>query len=280
MVQIEPGNVLFQTAEDGLADTISWRLSDAGADQSRIWVVDESYQGLTLNDDRLRTAIEKLRPRLVVIDPLQAYLGADRDMHRANEVRPLLARLNLLAGEYKCAILLIGHQNKSTAGKGIYRGLGSIDIAAAARSVLVVGEAEGQRHRRAMVQIKSSLAPKGRAQLFDLDPETGFAWAGPSDLSEDEVLYPQAERRAPARKEAEAFLLEVLKDGRRRGTEIEREATELGIAHKTLRKARENLCKRPERGSGSDMAWYWELAPIYKQGQEGQQGQVALFHTD
>ena len=86
----EPMNVIYQTAEDGLADTIKPRLESAGADCTRVLVIDESKRELTLCDARLEEAIRRTAAKLIVLDPLQAYLGSDVDMHRANEVRPVL----------------------------------------------------------------------------------------------------------------------------------------------------------------------------------------------
>ena len=71
--------------------------------------------------------------------PDTGFLGAAVDMHRANEIRPLMKRVAVLAEKYHCAIILIGHMNKNSNGKSSYRGLGSIDFQAAARSVLIVG---------------------------------------------------------------------------------------------------------------------------------------------
>ena len=133
-------NVIFQTAEDGLADTIKPRLENAGADCSKIFVIDEAEHALTLDDARLKAAILETKAKLVIIDPIQAYLGADKDMHRANEIRPIMSKLSRIAEETGAAIIVIGHLNKAHSGKSIYRGLGSIDIAAAARSILTVGE--------------------------------------------------------------------------------------------------------------------------------------------
>ncbi len=93
----EPMNVIYQTAEDGLADTIKPRLESAGADCTRVLVIDESKRELTLCDARLEEAIRRTGAKLIVLDPLQAYLGSDVDMHRANEVRPILKRLSLMA---------------------------------------------------------------------------------------------------------------------------------------------------------------------------------------
>jgi len=89
----EPVNVIYQTSEDGLEDTIKPRLLEAGADCSKIMVIDESQQELSMTDERLVMAIEETGAKLIILDPIQAYLGADVDMHRANEIRPFLKRL-------------------------------------------------------------------------------------------------------------------------------------------------------------------------------------------
>lgn len=85
---------------------------------------------LTLSDERIEKAIIENNARLVIIDPIQAYLGADVDMNRANEVRPIFMRLGQVAQRTGCAILLIGHLNKAAGMQSLQRGLGSIDIAA------------------------------------------------------------------------------------------------------------------------------------------------------
>ena len=131
--------VLYQTAEDGLGDTIKPRLIASGADCSKVIVIDESEESLTLIDDRIEKAIVETGAKLFIIDPLQAYLGAKVDMHRANEVRPIFKKLANVADRTGCAIVIIGHMNKNNGLKSVYRGLGSIDISAAARSILLVG---------------------------------------------------------------------------------------------------------------------------------------------
>ena len=110
---LEPLNVIYQTAEDGLADTIKPRLDAAGADCSRVLVIDESQRELTLCDHRLEQAVQQTRAQLIVLDPIQAYLGDGVDMHRANEVRPVLKRVAAMAERTGCAVILIGHMNKA-----------------------------------------------------------------------------------------------------------------------------------------------------------------------
>ncbi len=167
----EPMNVIYQTAEDGLADTIKPRLESAGADCTRVLVIDEGKRELTLCDARLEEAIRRTGAKLIVLDPLQAYLGSNVDMHRANEVRPVLKRLSLMAERTQCAVILIGHMNKAQGLKSGYRGLGSIDFRASARSVLIVGRLKSGDTLRIVAQDKNSLAPEGSSIAFELHPE-------------------------------------------------------------------------------------------------------------
>ena len=154
----ETVNIIYQTAEDGLADTVKPRLELAGADCERIAVIDESEKSLSMIDERLEGAIVRTHAKLLILDPIQAYLGGGMDMNRANEARDMTKRLGALAEKYKCAIILIGHMNKASGNKAAYRGMGSIDFFAVARSVLLVGRVEGESNIRAVVQIKNNLA--------------------------------------------------------------------------------------------------------------------------
>ena len=96
-----------------MADTIKPRLDAAGANCARVLVIDESQQELTLCDQRLEQAVCRTGAQLIVLDPIQAYLGNDVDMHRANEVRPVLKRVAAMAERTGCAVILIGHMNKA-----------------------------------------------------------------------------------------------------------------------------------------------------------------------
>ena len=130
MESFEPFNMIFQTAEDGLGDTVKPRLVSSGADLKRVLVIDDSENPLSLADDRIEKAIRENNAKLMVIDPLQAFLGANVDMNRANEVRPIFRKLADIAQSTGCAIVMIGHLNKASGTQSAYRGLGSIDIAA------------------------------------------------------------------------------------------------------------------------------------------------------
>lgn len=204
-------NVIYQTAEDGLGDTIKPPLLTARADCSRVLVIDDREQPLTVLDVRLEEAIMQTKARMVVLDPIQGFLGTDVDMYRANEIRPLMKRVAVLAEKYHCAIILIGHMNKNSNGKSSYRGLGSIDFQAAERSVLIVGRLKDEPETRVMCHVKSSLAPEGKSVAFRLDKETGFQWIGEYDISADDLL--SGDTRGEKSRIAKEFLLDILADG-------------------------------------------------------------------
>ncbi|HBU12928.1 MAG TPA: hypothetical protein DEB31_09475, partial [Clostridiales bacterium] len=111
--ELPPINVIYQTAEDGLADTIKPRLMSLGADCSRVMVIDETEHELTMRDKRLEIAIKKTGAKLLILDPIQAYLGGSIDMYRANEVRPVIKQISLMAERTGCAVIMIGHINKA-----------------------------------------------------------------------------------------------------------------------------------------------------------------------
>lgn len=170
-----PQRVIYQCSEDGVSDTIKPRLERCGADCRKVaFINEETYSGLTLDDERIRQAIIEFRPWLVVIDPIQAYLGSDSDLQIAGRARKLMQRLGMWASVYDCAIVLIGHLNKKEGTKGLYRSLGSIDVVAAARSVLQVERDSEDANIRIVRQIKNSLAPSDGEIRFSITAETGF----------------------------------------------------------------------------------------------------------
>lgn len=253
-VDLEPVNVIYQTAEDGLGDTIKPRLLSAGADCSRVMVIDDNDQALTMMDARLEEAIIRTKARLVVLDPIQGFLGAAVDMHRANEIRPLMKRVAVLAEKYHCAIILIGHMNKNSNGKSSYRGLGSIDFQAAARSVLIVGRIKDEPEIRVVCHVKSSLAPEGKSIAFRLDKDTGFEWIGEYDISADDLL--SGDNRGQKIHEAKEFLKEILVSGSVAQTKVAEEAESRGIKKKTLWNAKKELEIESVKIGNQ---WFWML---------------------
>lgn len=254
----EPMNVIYQSAEDGLADTVKPRLELAGADCERILVIDETDKSLSMIDERLEEAIVQTRARMLILDPIQAYLGGGMDMNRANEARDMTKKLGALAEKYQCAIVLIGHMNKAAGNKAAYRGMGSIDFFAVARSVLLVGRVEGEQNIRAVIQIKNNLAAFGHPKAFQLS-EDGFDWIGDYGITVDEVLGGIAPK-VNKLEQAKRMLRELaLTSDAMQSNEIFDMADEQGISKRTLENAKKELGIRAKKINNS---WYWELDKV------------------
>ena len=254
----EPVNVIYQSAEDGLADTVKPRLELAGADCERILVIDEKEKSLSMVDERLEKAIVQTKARMLILDPIQAYLGGGMDMNRANEARDMTKKLGALAEKHQCAIVLIGHMNKAAGNKAAYRGMGSIDFFAVARSVLLVGRVEGEPNIRAVIQIKNNLAAFGHPKAFALS-EDGFGWLGDYEITADEVLGGIAPK-ANKMEQAKRLLRELaLTSDAVQSNEIFDMADEQGISKRTLENAKRELGIRAKKINNS---WYWELDKV------------------
>ena len=246
METLEPFNIIYQTAEDGLGDTVKPRLMEADADLERVLVIDDRDTPLTLADERIARAIRENNARLVIIDPVQAFLGVDVDMNRANEVRPIFRSLGDIAQATGCAIVLIGHLNKAAGTQSTYRGLGSIDITAAVRSLLFIGKLKDIPTTRVLIHEKSSLAPPGQSLAFSLGDEKGFEWIGAYDITADELLAGTDTAKTESKTvQAQMLILELLADGKRMpSAELEKAVNERGISSRTMRTAKSRIGDR------------------------------------
>jgi len=257
---LNPVNIIYQSAEDGAEDTLKPRLVAAGADCSRIAFVDESKYGLKLNDRRIETAINETGARLLVLDPLQAYLGENSEMNRADGIRPMLKQLTSIADRTGCAVVVIGHMNKASGSKGIYRGLGSIDITAAARSVLLVGRIKSNPAVRVMLQLKNSLAGEGMPIAFEINDDSSVRWIGEYDITADELLNgeePLNDRNKLS--EAVDKLEKMLNDGEVPCNRIYTALNNMGIGKRSVDRAKKQLnIKSIKRADG----WYWSLQEV------------------
>ena len=175
-------------------------------------------------------------------------------MNRANEVRNVLSQLGRVAEKHGCAVILVGHLNKVHGGKANYRGLGSIDFQATARSVLIVGRLKENKEVRVVAHEKSSLAPEGEPIAFELNKETGFVWKGHYDISIDDLL--NGISREKKSEQAEKLIMDCLSDGKCQQQLILKKAQNIGISKRVLDEAKKSLgVKSIKEGNG----WYWEL---------------------
>ena len=219
------------------------------------FINEETYSGLTLDDERIRQAIIEFRPRLVVIDPIQAYLGSDSDLQIAGRARKLMQRLGMWASVYDCAIVLIGHLNKKEGTKGLYRSLGSIDVVAAARSVLQVERDQKDTDIRIVRQIKNSLAPSDGEIRFSITAEMGFQWleCKSTFVSSEQPKVPEFESKT----EKAAYLIKkLLSDGDMRAREIYMRMKDEGISRRTAENTKKELGIRSYRKMRQ---WYWSI---------------------
>ncbi|MBI4506415.1 MAG: AAA family ATPase [Chloroflexi bacterium] len=272
-----PAGVVLLSAEDDLSDTIRPRLDAAGADCSRIVAltavrVDDKERFATLADiAAIREAIVRVGAKLVIIDPLMAYIATDA--HVDADVRSRLAPLTKLAAELGVAVVVIRHLNKAGGGNALYRGGGSIGIIAAARSGLLVArdpeDATGER--RILACTKSNLAKMPPALAYRIvanaDGAVRVEWIEETAHTASQLLAaPTGDDERGAMDEAKDWLRSELMTGARPSKVLQREARGAGIADITLRRAREALGIRPQRvGYGSAGEWMWALPTTAEQ---------------
>jgi len=250
----EPGNVLILTAEDGLSDTIKPRLESFGANCKRISAPSEPFTLDPKGFNLLSQFIEECSPRLVIIDPLVAYMGGKVDLHKANETRSIMSQIALLAERHKCAIVAVRHLTKSSRNKSIYRGLGSIDLTAACRSVLLVGCDANSPNEKAVVHIKSNLAKLGDAIGYGIE-DNKFYWKKESSLTAEDILAIET-GEGTSIDDAKDFLKEFLAEEAVAAKIVLTEAEENGIGKRTLDRAKKQLGIKSKR---EDKKWYWYI---------------------
>ena len=209
----ERGTVLLVTAEDDAADTIRPRLDACGADPQQVHQltavrrVDEETGKprdllFTLADvPALEDAMRRVRPSLVVIDPIGSFLGGDTDSHRDNEVRAVLAPVAALAERYGSAVLIVAHRRKGNAGSADETAMGSRAFSGLARVVwhLSRDAEDPTRNRRLLLNGKNNLAAECHGLAFSIQgqPVGAIVWeSAPVEMSADDALH--AERKAEA----------------------------------------------------------------------------------
>ena len=250
----QPVNIIYQCSEDGLADTIKPRLEKAGADCDRIVHIVEEKEGLTLEDKRIEETIAATHAKLLIIDPLQAYLGNETDMLSAVRVRSILRNLAKMAEKYGCAILIICHLNKASGNKILYRSLGSIDIAAVARSVLMIVRDKDDPQMRYLFQIKNNLAEEGPPIGFRFEC-TGFRWMGKCNRKLEDVFSAVPEQLTK-RKRAVREIQSLLKESDISATQMYKMLEGLGISRRTAELAKEEIGAISYKKRN---VWYWHL---------------------
>ena len=264
-----PGDVLYLSAENSPEHVVRPRFDSLGGDPARFHLLRGSVVGEGQQTERgcvrlsdvslLRDALLNTQARLVIVDPIQSYLGAEVDAHRSNETRPVMDGLARLAEEHGCCILLVRHLSKAPTGKAIHRGLGSIDLTGAVRTELLAGCSPDDQTERALVQVKSNLGALGPAMGYTIDGDGKFRWTGESQLTAFTILSPESsEGETGALAEAKDFLSSALAQEARPAKDVQAEARQAGVSERTLTRAKRELAVGSRKGSMTG-AWEWVL---------------------
>jgi RecA-family ATPase len=268
-----PGAVpsIFLNGEDGAEDTIRSRLEALGADMQKVFVVHRTVHGirdsLRFPEDTplLEQAVEKTGARLVVIDPIMAFLQAMVAVASDANMRQALLPLIQLADKHRCAILLHRHLNKSGGVQSIYRGGGSIGINGACRSGWLVARDPHDPVRRVLAEVKNNLAAPQPSlaytvQAGDQQPAT-ITWLGASPWSANQLLAEAARaQQLPARDRAREFLTRALEAGPRTSRELWALAQQYRVSSRTLRRVKQEMNIRSVRISADGQRLsYWLL---------------------
>ena len=262
------GPVLLLSAEDGLADTIRPRLDALGADVAQVHHLAvlrtaERDRAVQLTDvAALERAIRETHARLMIVDPISAYLGST-DSHRDAEVRGLIAPLAALAERTGAAVLGIMHLAKDRQQPAIYRAVGSIAFAAAARLVLAVAADPERDDRRIVAPVKSNLSTPPAALAYSLAAGRLVWETEPVDDADVDALLSGPAFSRHERRDVEAWLSDLLADGPMRSRMVQAAAREAGLVWRTVERAKHRLRVEAARigGVAADGQWWWRLPP-------------------
>jgi hypothetical protein len=281
---LSAANVLLLLAEDHLGGTVRPRLDAAGADCQRVFVFDsvsDDYgkRPVTLPDDfhLLRQKIKEYQARLLVVDPLMAFLGPGVDAHKDQSIRTLLYQLKVVIEELNCTSLVLRHLNKNEGGNPLYRGGGSIGIIGAARCGLLAGKAPDKPDTFLLAATKNNCGPLARCLRYRIEADGCVGrihWMEETDHVAQDLLAKPA-RSAEKLEEAETFLKKTLAQGSLPPDEVYRRAKALGLKVHTVDRAKKELLVQSKK-TGLTEGWEWSL-PSEGRHDSGDGGNVAPF---
>ncbi len=271
----DPANVLFMSAEDDPETTLVKRLSCMGADLSRISFPRKYFR---LEEEALswiEAHVVERKAKLLILDPLLAYMQGGIDMNKANETRPFMSRLRELAQATGCTMIGLRHLTKADNDKAIFRGLGSVDIAAAVRSIVQVGYHPETPRQLVMAHAKHNLSERGPSLLYSLVGVSNrdvpaVVWQGETHLTAGELGRPSAPPGRPntAITDARMFVRQFLADGPRKArTSKRRRWPAVSVTRRCEERSRNSA--RSKAGSGgfappnrSDVADFRQNSPV------------------
>ena len=266
------GNVLILTAEDDLADTVRPRVDQLDGEPRRVFALEavrdahgDRPLNLARDLDMLVEAMAQVKPVLVIIDPISAYLGRT-DSYKDAEVRGLLAPLAAVLREHHAALIAIAHLTKDQQKAALHRPGGSVAFVAAARLVFAVGTDPSDETRQILAPLKTNICTKPPSLAYRIDEAGRITWdAEPVvGLDAEALLSVASSETRTELADADAFLREVLEDGPMKQSAVAKLARSQGFADRTLRRARERIgVETSKQGFSGDSFWIWSLPPIH-----------------
>jgi RecA-family ATPase len=249
------GNVIFQSHEDGLRDTLIPRCLRAGADVSRIKTIEADDFNIDDDCDIIEQCIKETNARLVCLDPLQLFLGKNADMCRITDIRRIFTKLGKVAERNNCAVIVIAHQNKSQGGNDLHRVFGSVDITAVARSVLRVSASEIDPETRIVTNIKNSVSRPGEPIAFRIEDNAPILYLSEYDGDFDDNMIPVDFCK---KDKATEIISTMLAESPKEGTEIYSVCKAAGIGSRTVEKVKKELNVRSGRDELNRRVWILE----------------------
>ena len=268
------GSVVILTAEDDLSHVVRPRLDALEADVTKI----DALEGVKIKDENdrehceyfnlqrdlpaLQQAVRSQKDtKLVVIDPLSAYLGGRIDSHKDAEVRSVLRPLVELAEQCSVAVVGVTHLNKNANGKAVYRAMGSLAFLAAARTCWLVTADPNDldSKRRLLTPAKHNVLIEPTGLAFEIVDGKVVFESEPVTITADEALGTTGTIEAPALNEAKQWLSGQVTTGKTMAaTEVYKQAKERGISKRTLERAKKELhiVSYPLSEAGKKV-WFW-----------------------
>src|SRR5215207_3774287 len=256
--------VVILSAEDGVGDTIRPRFDAADGDPKKVIILgNDNPFGIPEDLPELERAIKQVGAKLVIVDPIMAFLGENINSNSDKDVRSALKPLKQLAERTGAAVVIVRHLNKTPGGNVLYRGGGSIGIIGAARSGLIVGPHPHDEELRVLASQKHNLSMLPESLSYQItsapnNPDAAvIVYKGVVDMNARDLLKPPVEEQErSAMEEAKDFLRQALAAGERPASEVKAEAEAVGVAWGTLKRAKVALGVEPnKRGT----VWYWFL---------------------
>lgn len=261
---LDQGNVLYISAEDDPSYTTRPRIDAMGGDPEKIRVLNGRLAFDDAGLKMLRAELDEYEPELIIIDPWVSFIPPDTRVKDSNSIRALIDKVESVAKDYGCAVVLIRHLTKMKQDNALYQGGGTVDMIAAARSAIRIGQHPDNPDHRVMAHLKHNVGPKGPSWVYMMQIPTKeggvprLEFIGEEEISVNELNAAVGNTNARPKDAAEEFLKRELRDGPRKAQEMLKLAKQVGISERTLARARTRIRVQSEQKRGH---WKWSLPP-------------------